>query len=157
MITEICFDDILLDSVKEVFETMIFMTVDLCPDCVGVEGESLLGSITFTGNIEGRMGIGCTTECAETIARNMLAMEDDEEINEAEIRDAMGEITNMVMGSIKANLLKQDVGNLNVSIPSVVSGWQLSTSLGDKAKEVSMLIFIDESIAELTLQYRINN
>lgn len=156
MITDICFEDILLDSTKEVFETMIFMNVDLCPDCIGVEGDSLLGSITFTGNIEGCMGIGCTKECAKTIARNMLAMEDDEEISEAEIRDAMGEIANMVMGSIKANLLKLDVGNLNVSIPSVISGLQLSSTLGDKANEVSMLIFIDESIAELTLQYRFN-
>ncbi len=155
MITEICFEDVLLESAKEVFETMIFMTVEQCPDCITVEGETLLGSITFTGSIEGCMAISCDLACAKTIAANMLAMEDEDDISEDEIRDAIGEIANMVMGSIKASLLKQKVGNLNVSIPCVVSGRELSSSLGDQAQEVTIPVYIDDSVAEITLQYRI--
>ncbi len=155
MITEICFEDVLLESAKEVFETMIFMTVEQCPDCIAVEGDSLLGSITFTGSIEGCMGISCDLECAKTIACNMLAMEGEDDISDGEIRDAIGEIANMVMGSLKANLLKQEVGNLEVSIPCVVSGKEITSSLGEEAREVALPIYIDESVAELTLQYRI--
>jgi chemotaxis protein CheX len=155
MITEICFEDVLLESAKEVFETMIFMTVEQCPDYIAVEGDALLGSITFTGSIEGCMGISCSLDCSKTIACNMLAMDDDDEVTDGEIRDAIGEIANMVMGSIKANLLKQEIGNLDVSIPCVVSGKELSSSLGEQAQEVTMPIYIDESVAELILQYRI--
>ena len=155
MITEICFEDVLLESAKEVLETMIYMSVEQCPDCVTVEGDALLGSITFTGNIEGCMGICCDQDCAKTIACNMLAMEGDDSISENEIRDAIGEIANMVLGSIKASLIKQGVGNLDVSIPCVVSGKELTSSLGEGAQEITMPIYIDESVAELTLQYRI--
>ena len=155
MITEICFEDVLLESAKEVFETMIYMSVEQCPDCVAVEGESLLGSITFTGDIEGCMAICCDMDCAKTIACNMLAMEGDDSISQDEIRDAIGEIANMLLGSIKASLLKKDVGNLDVSIPCVVSGKELSSSLGEGSVEITMPIYIDESVAELILQYRI--
>jgi len=155
MITDICFNDVLLESAKEVFETMIFMTVEQCPDCITVEGDSLLGSITFTGSIEGCMAICCDKECARTIACNMLAMEGDDSISDNEIRDAIGEIANMLLGSLKANLIKQDVGNLDVSIPCVVSGKELTSSLGEGSEEITMPIYIDESVAELTLQYRV--
>jgi len=155
MITEICFEDVLLESAKEVFETMIFMTVEQCPDCVTVEGSCLLGSITFTGSIEGCMGICCDVDCARTIACNMLAMEGEESITENEIRDAIGEIANMLLGSIKATLIKRNVGNLDVSIPCVVSGRELTSSLGEGACEIVMPVYIDEEVAEMTLQYRI--
>jgi chemotaxis protein CheX len=154
MITDICFEDVLLESAKDVFESMIFMSVEQCPDCVPIEGDCLLGSITFTGSMEGCMGISCDMECAKIIAGNMLAMEGDDSISEEEIRDAIGEIANMLLGSIKSNLMKQEIGNLNVSIPCVVSGSHLTSSLGDHAQEVTMPIYIDESVAEITLQYR---
>jgi len=155
MITEICFEDVLLESAKEVFETMIYMTVEQCPDCITVEGDSLLGSITFTGNIEGCLAVCSDMDSAKTIACNMLAMEGDDSISENEIRDAIGEIANMLLGSIKANLIKQGIGNLVVSIPCVVSGRELTSTLGEEAVELTMPVYIDESIAELTLQYRI--
>lgn len=155
MITEICFEDVLLESAQDVFETMIFMSVEQCPDCVTVEGDSLLGSITFTGSMEGCMAICCDLDCAKTIACNMLAMEGDDSISENEIRDAIGEIANMLLGSIKASLIKKDIGNLDVSIPCVVSGKELTSSLGEGAEEITLPIYIDEAVAEITLQYRI--
>ena len=154
MIQQICFEDVLLNSAKEVFETMIFMSVEQCPECVAVEGDSLLGSITFTGDIEGCMAIICDLNCAKTVACNMLAMDSEDEISNEEIRDAMGEIANMVMGSIKANLIKQGAGNLDVSIPCVVSGKELTSSLGDDSHEVTIPVYIDESVAKITLLYR---
>ena len=155
MITEICFEDVLLESAKEVFETMIYMSVEQCPDCITVEGDSLLGSITFTGSIEGCLAVSCDMDSAKTIACNMLAMEGDDSISESEIRDAMGEISNMLLGSVKADLIKKGIGNLDVSIPCVVSGRELTSSLGEESVEITMPVYIDESVAELTLQYRI--
>ena len=154
MIKEICFEDILLEGTKEVFETMIFMSVERCPDCVAVEGDSLLGSITFTGDVEGCLTMCYNVNCAKTIACNMLAADPDEDIGENDIRDAIGEISNMAMGSIKALLMSKGIGNLNVSIPCVVSGKELTNSLGDTATKISMSAYVDDEVIELTLQYR---
>ena len=41
----------------------------------------------------------------------MLAMDPSEELSEAEISDAIGEVTNMIMGGIKTRILDA-VGNI---------------------------------------------
>ena len=156
MLKEICFEDILFNSTKEVFETMIFMDVEPCPDRIAIQGDSLLGSITFTGDIEGCMAICFDSKCAATIARNMLAMDDSDEISNEDIRDAIGEIANMVMGSVKARLLKETISNLDVSVPSVITGSSLTSSFGEKAREILKTVYIEENVAELTFQYRTN-
>jgi chemotaxis protein CheX len=155
MVEELCLSKALLEGAKEVFETMIFMDIIESdePD-QPIEGNTLLGSITFVGDLEGCLGICCGVTCAKSIAMNMLAMEPDEEISEHDINDAIGEVTNMVMGSVKARL-QDSAGNLNVSIPTVVRGQKIENSLGDGANKVSVKVNIeDEYAAEFLLLYR---
>lgn len=155
MIDQICLSDALLDGAKEVFETMIFMDIEdtTDPDWK-IEGETLLGSITFQDGIEGCLAICCEIPCAETIAKNMLGMDPDEEIGKDEVSDAMGEVANMLMGSLKSRL-HDSAGDLHVSIPTVVSGRELQNSLGDGSSRVSLKVNIeDEYFAELSLLYR---
>ncbi len=155
MVDDICISDVLLAGAKEVFETMIFMDLEEAsePDRK-IEDDAMLGSITFKidfeGNMQGCLTICCSTPCAKTIATNMLGMEPDEEISEAEIRDALGEVTNMVMGSVKTRV-QDEVGNLQVSIPTVVSGRDLEYSLGDGASKISVIVSLgDEYIADIS-------
>ncbi|AQT66887.1 Chemotaxis protein CheC, inhibitor of MCP methylation [Anaerohalosphaera lusitana] len=154
MIAETCYLEVLVDAAKEVFETMIFMTVDDNPEVDCVEGDALLGSITFKGELEGCMSICCGKDDATLIAATMLGMEPEDGLAEEDIRDAMGEIANMVMGSVKARLLENGLSNLDVSIPCVVSGKELSSSLGDSAVQIKKVVCIDECPAELMLLYR---
>ena len=158
MVDEVCLNDALLAGAKEVFEIMVFMDIEESsePDRQ-VEADALLGSITFRGNLEGCLAICCSAPCAKTIAVNMLGMEPDEEISQADINDAIGEVTNMVMGSVKSRL-QDNLGNIDVSIPSVVSGRRLENSLGDGAGKVLIKFNIEaEYIAELSLLYRENS
>ena len=150
-----CITDALLAGAKEVFETMVFMDIDKSsePDQT-LEGDTLLGSITFQGNLEGCLTICCGLPCAKTIAANMLGMEPGEEISEPEICDAIGEIVNMVIGSVKARI-QDSIGTIQVSIPTVVTGQGLQNTLGDKAYKVLVkATFEDEYIAELSVLYR---
>ena len=158
MVDQVCLNELLLESVKEVFETMIFMDVDRCSDAENdIEGDVLLGSITFMGDLEGCLAICCGDDCAKTISANMLGLGPDDEVGEDDISDAIGEVANMVMGSLKARLLKQ-IGNLEVSIPSVVSGRKLQNSLGDGASKILVQINIEDThVAELSLLYRETN
>ncbi|MCK5175709.1 MAG: chemotaxis protein CheX [Planctomycetes bacterium] len=153
MIGQETFADALLDGAKEVFETMMFMTVEPCDEAGHVIGGSaLLGSITFTGDIEGCLTVCCSYDCAKTIAVNMLGAE-DEELSEDEVVDAVGEVANMLLGSLKSRIA-ETAGEIQVSIPSVVSGTELVNSLGEGAAEISQVVNIDEETARFTLLYR---
>jgi chemotaxis protein CheX len=155
MIDQLCLNEVLIESAKEVFETMVFM--DLAettePD-QNVESWDLLGSITFKGSMEGCLAICCSTPCVQTITINMLGMDTIAELSEADICDAIGEIANMIMGGVKSRLLEK-VGNLEVSIPSVISGRELKNNLGDGAEKISIKVNIeDEYVIELSLLYK---
>ena len=64
------------------------------------------------------------------------------------------EIANMVMGGVKSRLL-ENISNLEISIPSVISGKKLKNSLGEGAEKISVKVNIeDEYVAELLLLYR---
>ncbi len=133
MVNELCLNEALLDGAKEVFETMIFIDIEKSDDSNhAIEGDSLLGSITFTGNLEGCLTICCGTDCAKAIAANMLGMEPDEQVSDEDVCDAIGEVTNMVMGSLKSRI-QDNFSKIDVSIPTVVSGQAIENSLGEKA------------------------
>jgi len=154
---EIKFTQLLLDSARENFETMIFMSLEEATEPgQSIEGSSLMGTITFRRALEGCFSIACSTDCARVIALNMLGMGPSEELSQEEVCDAMGEVTNLIMGSIKKNLHGY-VDDLEVSIPLVVTGQILNNNLGDGAQKVTVFVNIeDEYLAELTLSYRSN-
>jgi chemotaxis protein CheX len=134
---------------------MIFMSLEEVGDPdMKVDGDTILGSITFTGNLEGCLGIYCGMVCAKTIAANMLGMDASEEISEEEVCDAIGEVSNMVMGSVKSRLI-DSVGDLQVSIPTVVTGRDIENSLGQRAttKVLAKANIEDEYLAEISIMY----
>jgi len=155
MIDQVALNDVLLAGAKEIFETMVFVSLEESSEPgQEIEGDALLGSITFKGGIEGCLAICCSVPCAKTIATNMLGMDISEEIGKEEICDAIGEVTNMIMGSVKSRIL-EDIGNLEVSIPLVVSGRELENNLGDGANKTLVKVSVeDEYTAELVLLYR---
>ena len=155
MIDEICFSAALLEGAKEVFETMIFMDLEEPsePD-EQIEGDSFLGSITFTNGIEGCLAIRCSVPCAKNIAANMLGIDTPDEVIEDEVCDALGEVTNMVMGSVKSRI-QTETGELLVSIPTVIHGQNLASSLGNRMSKVFVKVDAgNEEIIEFSFLYR---
>jgi len=144
----------LLEGTCEVFETMMFMTVEECNELYeGIGGQALLGSITFEGKMEGCLGLCCDTEAARLIAANMTGSDDPSDVPDEELADAMGEVVNMVMGAFKARIVESG-DDIHVSIPTVVSGAELQNSLGEQAREVTLTVNLDAAVARLTLWYR---
>jgi chemotaxis protein CheX len=147
--------DAMVDGAKEVFETMAFMALEEVNDaadcCLDV---TLLGTITFKGGIEGVLGICCGMECARCIAANMLGTDPSGQLSENDVNDAIGEVANRVMGAIKSRVQDQ-VGCMEVSIPSVVQGRQMRHSLGETAQEIDAIVSIEEEYsARFSLLYR---
>lgn len=155
MIDQVCLNEVFLDSAREIFETMIFMDLMEADDPdQTIEGSSVLGSITFKGDMEGCLAFCCATDCAQTITMNMLGIDDVDEISDDDTSDAIGEICNMIMGCVKKRL-HDTCSNIELSIPLVVNGRELRNNLGEGAKEVMEKVVIeDEFPCELSLLYR---
>ena len=77
------------------------------------------GIIVFTGLLVGSLALSFTEACILKVVSNMLS-EEITAINSV-IRDATGEITNMISGDARRTLQREGL-HVSANIPSVVSG-----------------------------------
>jgi chemotaxis protein CheX len=155
MTTTLSLKDALLEGTKEVFETMVFMALnEVEEEMPGSEEVTLLGTITFTGSIQGCLSLCCGLSGAQAVAANMLCMDSPDELSGEDVVDAIGEIANMVMGSVKTRIQDQ-IQDIAISIPSVVQGRELCTCLSDGTVRVAVnATLADEHHATFSLVYR---
>jgi len=154
MIEQVCVTETLLEAAKEVFETMIFMNIEKAPDqAATMNGTMFLGTITFKGGIEGCLSIALEETCGIAVARSMLCMEPDDEVSDEDLGDAIGEVANMVMGSVKTRL-QDTVPNVEISIPTVICGRVLKSNMADCSIKAVLKVQIEEFDAELSLLCR---
>jgi chemotaxis protein CheX len=115
------FRDHICKAVEEIFASMIFMDVAvLGGESVSLEGESMLsGVIGFAGDLKGTILIHLPAPVAIAITNAFLELDLDE-VN-SEVKDAIGELANMVAGGFKYQLPDNGQG-VQISIPSVISG-----------------------------------
>lgn len=94
-------DQELGEIVEQVWSSFLDGEVVAIP---GMEGESepgqMLASVSIGGDWSGHLIIVASTECAYQIAGSMFQMGTDE-LSTTEVADALGEIANMVGGSVK--------------------------------------------------------
>lgn len=112
----------IIDATQEVFTTMIMMdAADDYPlqEPINRFKCSITGMVGFAGTYSGVISIHCPVSLALKITSSMLGMECDE-VNE-DLNDAIGEIANMLGGSVKQVLSKGGL-DVKLSIPTVISG-----------------------------------
>jgi chemotaxis protein CheX len=115
-------------SITDVFSTML--GVDLGMGEMSVENsapEANDGVVSFIGVAGSWVGTGsltCSPVLACRICEQML-MTETSAVNE-EVLDAVAELTNMIVGSVKTELEKH-LGPLGLSIPTVVFGRNFKT------------------------------
>ena len=119
-------------ATKDVFSTMVMMeVVDDFPlnEPVSRFKCSITGMVGFAGTYSGVISIHCPVPLALKITSNMLGI-DCAEVNE-DLNDAIGEIANMLGGSVKQVLSKGGL-DVKLSIPTVISGEEYTiNSLSD--------------------------
>ena len=84
-----------------------------------IAGGNVTGIIGITGDAQGSMSITFSTSCITAIVTNLFGSSVDE-IND-EVRDAVGELTNMICGDARRRLESEDI-SLQAGTPTVVSG-----------------------------------
>ncbi len=137
-------DEIIVDSVHEVFETLIF----ILPEEQSVQeteqtefqGE-VIASIQISGGINGIVTTVCSRNIAAQLTRNMLGIEETPE-DKAEIADCAGEIVNMITGNIKTRCIESGV-TFDLSIPTVVFGNDLVLSLQEEVHGIRVPFLVD--------------
>ena len=111
-----------INATREVFSTMVMLeVVDDFPlkEPVSRFQCSITGMVGFAGTYSGVISIHCPVNLALKITSNMLGIDCDE-VNE-DLNDAIGEIANMLGGSVKQVLSKGGL-DVKLSIPTVISG-----------------------------------
>ncbi len=153
MITPETLRNIVLDAAKEVFETMVCTSLEATDATARPSDTAYMASITFKGGIEGRLGIHCDHPCAQRITAGMLC--DSQTHAHSEVVDALGELTNMVMGRVKARLRSQ-IKDIQVSVPSVIEGRHLRACNAEGAAHVTIPVTIAaQAPAEFSFLYRL--
>jgi chemotaxis protein CheX len=115
--------DAIRHATGDVFSTMLGMEIQTLEayrqPCKPQPANGVVGLIGLTGNWMGTGSLACTGELARKISGQFLMSEFP--AVDQEVLDAMGEITNMIIGNFK-NALEAEAGPLRMSIPMVVFG-----------------------------------
>jgi len=107
--------------------------------------DGVVSFIGIAGSWAGTGSLSCSASMACTICSQML-MTETSSVNE-EVLDAVAELTNMIIGSVK-NDLELHVGTLGLSIPTVVFGRNFRTrSVGSTEWIVVQFPWMGEDLA----------
>lgn len=107
---------------KDVFSTMLM--VDLQSEEVVIQDKVEINSnitsmIGLGGGLKGLLAVHCPSSVAKEVTSSFLGM-DVEEIDD-DVKDAIGEIANMVAGNLKISFTNLDV-NVELAIPTTIVG-----------------------------------
>ena len=116
------------EATLEVFATMIFIEITPGPPMNGQDDaidSNLTSMIGLAGDLQGVLSVHCPVKAAKGITGAMLGM-DVGEIDE-DVKDAIGEIANMVAGGLKTSLLSEGT-ETELAIPTTAIGKSIRTS-----------------------------
>jgi chemotaxis protein CheX len=120
--------DFIKDATIEVFDTMVMMEIvpgeerKVASSSLQTNISSMIG---LAGDLRGVLAIHCPDSVARAITGSLLGMV-VEELDE-DVKDAIGEIANMVAGGLKASLATQGT-KVNLALPATVIGNALRMS-----------------------------
>jgi chemotaxis protein CheX len=115
-------DELMRAAVREVFETMLSFELEPQPPNSSIQTTEphVAGAVGFIGRLSGVVYVYASARFARDITNALLGITDDTASDEM-INDAMGELTNMIVGHIKSRLSDRGMP-CALTIPSIVRG-----------------------------------
>jgi len=125
-------------DVREIFSTMVGAEVSASQTTVTVTKfkECVTAMVGFAGSYNGMVSINTPQRLAMFFASQMLGMEVTE--FDDDVRDAIGEIANMIGGSFKHHFVK-DGHEVRLSTPSVISGEEYVMTVGSLPDTLTLM------------------
>ncbi len=147
----------ILVGTQEVFSTMLM--IDISSNEI-IEGKkvdinsNLTSMIGLGGGIRGVLAVHCPENVAKAITGDFLGMDVDE--LDDDVKDAIGEITNMVAGNLKVSYSKVDI-NVELAIPTSIVGDSFHVSGIADAQRVVVPMTIKHGEFWIELMYVLNS
>ena len=131
------------EDVRSIFATMVGVDLSRAvkTTTTAVFKDCITSMVGIAGTFNGVISINTPRMLSIIIASQMLGS-DLAEVNE-DVLDALGEIANMVGGSFKHHFEKEG-HNVNLSIPSVISGDKYVMSVGPITDTLSLMFQYDQ-------------
>lgn len=144
------------ETTEEIFSTMIFM--DIAVEDPLSSGKQVIGChvsamIGLTGDFSAMLGIHCPENVGLAVAGAMLGM-DIEEID-ADVKDALGEIANMLAGGIKERFTSENKA-LELAIPTAISGKSYTISAPSGSDRVIVPFKVEAGHFYIEIKYHLN-
>lgn len=147
----------IVSGVQEVFSTMLMMELkndEAVADQKLEMDSNLTSMVGLGGGIRGVLAIHCPMRVATAITGEFLGMELSE-IND-DVKDAIGEIANMVAGNLKISYSKINV-QVELAIPTSVVGNSFKISGFSAANRVTVPLYMEEDPFWIELMYVLNS
>ncbi|MDX2493580.1 MAG: chemotaxis protein CheX [Desulfuromusa sp.] len=146
----------IVETTEEIFNTMIFMKVSA--DAPLEQGEQALGChvsamIGLTGGLSAMLGIHCPETVGMAISGAMLGMEIEE--IDADVKDALGEIANMVAGGLKERFATDNI-DLELAIPTAISGKSYTIASSTRSNRVVIPFSVEQGQFFIEMKYNLN-
>ncbi len=144
----------IIDGTEEVFTTMLMVELETGVPVQGSGGEvdSNITSMLGLGgaDIRGMLAVHCPEIVAKDITGTFLGME-VEELDD-DVKDAIGEIANMIAGNLKIFFQEHDK-NIELAIPTTVVGKSFRTAGMSKAERVAVPFTMNGATFLVELKY----
>lgn len=118
----------IIDGTAEVFTTMLMVELEAGKPIEGPGGEvesNLTSMLGLGKDIKGMLAVHCPASVAKDITGTFLGMEVAE--LDDDVKDAIGEIANMVAGNLKIFFQEHDM-TIELAIPTTVVGKSFRTA-----------------------------
>jgi chemotaxis protein CheX len=124
--------------VDEVFQSMVNIEILPSRKCPlpGQRGEYLVSAVQIVGGWQGAVRLDIDERLARDVCASLMSVPGDE-LSLRDVEDAVGELANIVGGSVKALLAP----NCSLSLPSVAAGrdFEFKVMQGSRIQEASFL------------------
>jgi chemotaxis protein CheX len=118
------FEPVVHDIVVNVFQTMMAMDVQTVDTPFPPSGELITAAISLAGSWKGAVLVECGLQEAFLFTSRMIGIDVPTSLND-DVRDALGELANMVGGNLKSVL----PSGVSLSLPTVVWGVNYSMQI----------------------------
>ena len=128
-ITGVDIETAIVNSVIDVFDTMLDMAVDAiqqAPESF-TEGMRTVGSVTFAGDVDGVLNVQVNDDFGKEMTAAMLGVDVDKVESQEEVYDAIREVSNIIGGNLKSNFVDAGLSCI-LSIPSITNGRDFKVS-----------------------------
>ena len=142
----------IVSTLIETFDAMISMELKAVDANIAtdLDGSRIVGAIHFGGEVVGVMTFHLSSGFAKKVTASMLGVPTDDIASDEEVKDVIGELTNIVAGNLKTEFLDSDLTCV-ISTPSITLGSDFEIDPADIAPPLNLAFRHDDEFVLVEL------